>query len=149
MAYLGSLGVTVRVGVDPVGHREKLQQLSVKTNQFNLSLARLTEVDVGRWLTDSDRAVVGVWLADRLSDSGLIGALYLKRSDDTIEVEDLCISCRALGRNLEDAMVSAAINAAIGNRPVRTVLFKHATGSRNAPALEWLSGFPADCQRDD
>ncbi len=145
--YLASLHVTLGVARDPVDHRARLHSLSNKTNQFNLALARLGEAEVDRRLADPTTPVVALWLSDRLSDSGLIGALFARLDGRTLVVEDLCVSCRALGRGLDDALVTCALRTAIGNAPVDTIAFRHATGPRNGPARRWLAAF-AGCDLD-
>lgn len=146
--YLASLQLVIRIAVDPASHRPRLQQLSEKTNQFNLALRRLSEIDVDEALNDPCKAVVGIWLTDRFSDSGLIGIL-LARLDDAgrLQVEELCISCRALGRGIEDAMIVAALSAAIENIErtagvhIPVVGMSYVLGPRNEPARAWLEKF--------
>ncbi len=152
--YLASLQLEVRVAVNPAKHRARLQQLSEKTNQFNLVLRRLSEMDVADALTDARQALIGLWLRDCLSDSGLIGLLLTRFDGDRrLDVEELCISCRALGRGIEDALIIAAINAAIkafaprASAAIADVSFAYDQGPRNHPARTWLerfSGRPLD-----
>lgn len=141
MDYLRSLQVRLGFSLDPIDQRGRLAELSGKTNQFNLSLRRLTEVDVAQRIADPECAAVTASLSDRLSDSGVILGLFARREGETLVVEDLCISCRALGRNLEDTMVIEAVDGIMGRLPARRVAFEYALGPRNAPAREWLSRF--------
>ncbi len=139
--YLRSLRIVLRVEVTPRPRLQRLAELSQKTNQFNLNLARLTESQIAAML-DSDRHhVAAVSLEDRLSDSGMIALLAAERNGGDLVVDDLAISCRALGRQLETTIVAAAIAAMHRELPVKSVFFRHCTGPRNAPAREWLSGF--------
>jgi predicted enzyme involved in methoxymalonyl-ACP biosynthesis len=69
-----------------------------------------------------------------------VGAIHLRRDGDDLHIDELCISCRALGRNLEDIMVAAAVTLAAGRfglTPHR-VWLRALGGPRNQPALEWL-----------
>ncbi len=145
--YLASLALTVSIAVDPDDQRERLRQLSEKTNQFNLALRRLNDIDVAEILAAPDRFAAGIWLRDRFSDSGLIGAIFARLDGPgRLVVEELCVSCRALGRGIEDAMIAAAVNdllaaAQADGAAVATVAFSHATGPRNGPARDWLARF--------
>lgn len=146
--YLESLKLILRIAANPHNHRTRLQQLSLKTNQFNLALRRLSEIDVDEALNDPRQAAVGIWLTDRFSDSGLIGAMFVSLDEENrLKVEDLCVSCRALGRNIEDAMIISALNAAIGtvqqatNARIREIGFAYDKGPRNEPARSWLQKF--------
>jgi len=140
-AYLGALGATLTFSLDPREDRARLAELSIKTNQFNLALRRFSELDVERYLTARDRCVVHVRLADRLSDSGSVAALFAARDGDSLVVEELCISCRALGRRLEDLMVAEALRRAVEFLGCAQVAFDYAEGPRNGPARRWLEAY--------
>ena len=77
---------------------------------------------------------MGVALSDDLSDSGVIAAIFARRDEEGWIVDDLCVSCRALGRGLEDEIVMGALEA-LGE----TVRFAYAKEPRNQPALAWLA----------
>jgi FkbH-like protein len=139
--YLSTLRVRVTVLVGPRMHVARLADLSAKTNQFNLSLRRLSEADIARRLGDDPSNVVAIRLEDRLSDSGLVGLLVGFRADGALHVDELCVSCRALGRRLEDAMLTAGLLAMAGERKPERVVFAPRTGPRNAPARRWLARY--------
>jgi FkbH-like protein len=138
--YLKSLHATVgfRVGLKTDAHR--LQELSGKTNQFNLSLCRFQARDVAEYFSGSNCRAIGVHLADRLSDSGLIAAVFTRIAGDDCYVDEVCVSCRALGRGLEDLLVLGAVRAGFidGFTPA-ALCVSYAVGPRNAPALQWLT----------
>jgi FkbH-like protein len=140
-SYLASLQAVLTFTLSPLEDRARLVELSNKTNQFNLSLSRLTEVAVNEALSTPGRGVVHVRLADRLADSGSVAALFFRRQDDYLVVEELVISCRALGRKLEDLMVTEALRRALSELPAGKVRFNHVTGPRNVPARAWLAAF--------
>ncbi len=139
--YLKSLGVTLTFALDPREDLGRLHEISTKTNQFNLSLARLSELQIANYLEASDRHVVHVRLADRLSDSGSIGALYARREADTLVIEELSISCRAMGRMLENIIVTEALRHLMETMRCKTIRFIHRVGPRNQPALCWLGAY--------
>lgn len=140
-AYLAALKAELTFSLDPVEDRARLAELSRKTNQFNVALRRFDEVEVDRYLAASDRCVVHVKLADRLADSGSVAALFGRLEDKLLVVDELCISCRALGRKLEDAMVTEALRGAMRQLGASGAAFEHGLGPRNQPALEWLAAF--------
>jgi FkbH-like protein len=137
--YLKSLQIGLRYALDPEAHGRRLHQLSIKTNQFNLALARFSEAEVASYFERPDRAAVAIWLADRLSDSGLIGAVFATRQEERLVIDEICLSCRALGRRLEDVMLGDAIAGILKRLPADRLVFRYAQGARNAPAREWLA----------
>jgi len=146
--YVQSLRIELGFSLDPAHECSRLHDLSVRTNQFNTGFLRLTETEVARRIADPQYQTVAVRLRDRLSDSGIIGAIFTRRAGDTIFVEEICISCRALGRGIEDVLVTEAL-AGIARRAsnVRDFVFRLVDGPRNAPARDWLERFTAGRRR--
>ena len=140
-SYLRSLGVSLLFRIDPPDELQRLHDLSLKTNQFNLSLSRPSLAEVAGYLGQPDRRVVIISLRDKLADSGSVGSLLLRHDGDRLVVEELCISCRALGRHLETLMILGALLHASSERPVTSVSFRYSTGPRNQAALKWLSAY--------
>ena len=136
-AYLRELAPEVDVWVNPDGLIGRLAELSQKTNQFNLSLRRLDEVEVHEYVKDTKRFAVGIGLKDCLTDSGIIAAMFGRFDEDKVIVDEWVISCRALGRGLESLMASSALDAAASGRSM--ALFNYGLGPRNKPAREWLA----------
>lgn len=133
-AYFKSLGVKLRFSLNDRDQLARMAEMSGKTNQFNLALARLTEADYAARLADPAGAVVTIELADRFSDSGVIGLLAARIRDGAITVDELLISCRAMGRRLEDSIVIGALQCL----PPGPVRFAVTDGPRNQPARQWL-----------
>jgi FkbH-like protein len=137
--YLKSLHATVGFRVSLKNDAHRLQELSGKTNQFNLRLSRFDASDVAQYISSDQCRAVGVELADRLSDSGLIAAVFTRVVGDDCYVDEVCVSCRALGRGLEDLLVLGAVRAGFADGSTPAALYvSYAVGPRNGPALQWL-----------
>jgi FkbH-like protein len=148
--YLRSLRIQIRFRTNDQNDSERLQSLSNKTNQFNLSLRRLRASDVAQYMAQPEKAAIAVELSDRLSNSGLIGAVFLTVSDDVCQIDEVCISCRALGRGLEDLIVLGAIKAGLDSRRAPEIIrFEYSKGPRNAPARDWLERLSGEPLRKD
>ena len=139
--YFRSLGTTLKLSIDPTEDRSRLNELSAKTNQFNLNLNRLSEIEIDRFLSAHDCRVAHIFLVDRLSDSGSIGAMFARWEANTLIVEELCISCRAIGRMLEDVIVTAGLQRIVDEMPALRVRFPYRYGPRNEPARAWLKAY--------
>jgi FkbH-like protein len=136
-AYLRELSPQLEVRLRPASLAGRLHELSQKTNQFNLNLCRLDEVKVHDYLNKAGHFAATVGLSDRLTDSGVVAAMFGRIVDDEVFVEEWVISCRALGRELEDAMAASALAAV--TKQAKVVWFHYRSGPRNAPGREWLS----------
>jgi FkbH-like protein len=146
--YLADLSVRIGVRRDCAEDVARLYQLSIKTNQFNTSLRRFTEADVEQYVTRPDRAAVAVSVSDRLTASGVVGALFATWDSNLLTVDEVDISCRALGRGIESAMVTAALDAVIGDRGDVEVRIPMTPGPRNGPALDWHRSYLGDADEN-
>jgi FkbH-like protein len=139
--YLRSLDVRLEFFVGRRAPLARCAELCAKTNQFNLALSRMNEADIARRRDERASNVVAVRLADRLSDSGIVAVVVGRRAGSALHVDELCVSCRALGRRLEDAMVSQALLLMAGTDRPDTIVFAVRRGPRNEPARRWLSAY--------
>jgi FkbH-like protein len=139
--YLRSLQVRLGYFIGAREHIARVAELASKTNQFNLSLRRLNEADIARRLEERPANVVAIRLEDRLSDSGIVAAVVGLRQGNTLHIEEICISCRALGRRLEDSMLTRALRLFAGEQPLSRIAFDVCNGPRNEPARRWLAQY--------
>jgi predicted enzyme involved in methoxymalonyl-ACP biosynthesis len=98
-------------------------------------------VEIEQRLRQDSRNVVAVRLSDRLSDSGVVAALVGQLEGVVLRIEELSISCRALGRRLEDTLITRALTSMAEGRAVKQVRFDVASGPRNTPARDWLAAY--------
>jgi FkbH-like protein len=145
--WLASL--QIRVSAVPVGPGSivRAAQLLNKTNQLNLATRRLTESELLAWAAHPDRRFFVISVSDRLGDAGLTGLLGLEFHGDTAEVVDYVLSCRVMGRKVEETMVHIAVAAAT-ERGAGVVLAKYLPTKKNKPCLTFWqrSGFEVDEQ---
>jgi FkbH-like protein len=140
-AYLASLGVRLRFARNPADQLDRMAEMSGKTNQFNLALARLSRTDYAGRLAGDGAAIVTVELSDRLADSGVIALLAAHRDGRRLVVDELLVSCRAMGRRLEDSIVIGALQTLPELAEVDELVFHVADGPRNQPARRWLAAW--------
>lgn len=100
--YLTSLEMTGCCAVVEDTQVERYAQLTQKSNQFNLRTVRYSESEVNILRQREDYLLLGVTLADRFSQYGLIGCIALRRQSATSYfVENWLMSCRVLKRQVE------------------------------------------------
>lgn len=138
-AYLRNLQVKLTFNHNPTAHLQRLADLCKKTNQFNLALRRFSLAEITERHHSPTACVACVQLSDRLSDSGIIAVLVAELHGAQLRVEELCVSCRALGRELEDSIVLWTIRQMPQFRDCHEVAFRVQHGPRNQPALQWLA----------
>lgn len=138
-AYRRALGARLRFRMNPDDLVERIHELSTKTNQFNTALHRFTAAEAAQYLGDHERRVATVALADRLSESGVVAALFARRDGAVLHIDEIAISCRALGRQLEGTMVLECVRRMLLELPSSSVTVAWRRGPRNGPALDWLA----------
>ncbi len=147
---IGDLGdffanLNLRLEIAPVESQtiERAHQLIAKTNQFNLSLRRHSREAVGK-LAAIGGSLFIVALTDRFGVYGKIAVLHLRENGKTMEIVDLLISCRALGRQVGEALLAFARTKA-AESGMRQLTARYAAGPRNQQVSEFLerNGFTA------
>ena len=87
---------------------QRIVQLINKTNQFNLTTRRYSEEDVVPLLGDSRSVTLQIRLTDRFGDNGIIAILIGRLNDEReLEIDTWLMSCRVLGRHVEEATLNA------------------------------------------
>ncbi|WP_434597750.1 HAD-IIIC family phosphatase [Streptomyces sp. A5-4] len=110
--YLRDLDV--RVSVSPVDEHElaRVSQLTLRTNQFNLTTQRLQQSDVRRLLDSPDQLVLAVRSGDRFGDNGVVGALFAHFDEAGLHIDNVLLSCRVFARGIEQAAMAALLRHA-------------------------------------
>jgi FkbH-like protein len=121
-AYLSSLNMKITFRpFDSIG-RSRIAQLINKSNQFNLTTRRYSEVDVASFENDPTIFTLQVRLEDKFGDNGMISVIVCKPLDgDRWEIDTWLMSCRVLGRGVE-RMVLREILAHARDRGIRRVV---------------------------
>jgi FkbH-like protein len=113
-SYLHSLEMVARWSGFREGDIPRIAQLINKTNQFNLTTRRHTEVDVKGMIGDPRIVSLQIRLTDRYGDNGLIAVLIgrLIEGSATLEIDSWLMSCRVLGRDVESATLNLLADTA-------------------------------------
>lgn len=87
-------------------HLPRITQLIGKTNQFNLTSRRRGPSAVSSMIDDPDVIHFYAKLSDRFADHGLVGVMIGRRIGSVVEIDTFLMSCRVIGRSLEQAMLA-------------------------------------------
>jgi FkbH-like protein len=117
----------------------RISQLTLKTNQFNLTTKRYQEEEVSKFSSSSDKIVECVKVSDKFGDNGITGVYIIdKKNDDEWIIDTFLLSCRIMGRGVEDTMLSQIIKKA-KSEGVKTVKGKFISTNKNKPAENFYS----------
>ena len=106
--WLKSLDIKVRVEELNETNLSRTVQLLNKTNQMNLSTRRMSEAELLKWVAEKDRKFWTFRVSDKFGDSGLTGLLSLEKEDGRARIVDFILSCRVMGRKVEETMLHVA-----------------------------------------
>jgi FkbH-like protein len=107
--YLKSLNMELRWNpFDRVG-LQRVVQLINKTNQFNLTTQRYTETDVLSVINLDGALTLQLRLVDQFGDNGIIGIVIGKPEGDVMRIDTWLMSCRVLGRQVEEATLNLVV----------------------------------------
>lgn len=111
--YLASLEMTCTIRpFDELG-RTRISQLVNKSNQFNLTTRRYTVADIAAFEADPEAFTLQVRLADRFGDNGIISVVIFRKGPEEWVCDTWLMSCRVLGRRVEEAVLATVAHAAI------------------------------------
>jgi FkbH-like protein len=111
--FLKSLDMTISFAPFDKTGRSRIAQLVNRSNQFNLTTRRYSENEIGAMAADPSAFTLQVRLADRFGDNGMISVVICRDHADTWEVDTWIMSCRVLGRRVEEALLAEIVKAAV------------------------------------
>lgn len=112
--YLASLQMSVELCPFRPDDHARIVQLINKTNQFNLTTRRLQDRDVQSLMAQPGCYTQTLRVADRFGDSGLTGVLIAVREGDALRIHTWLMSCRVMGRRLEEVVFGSLLEHARG-----------------------------------
>jgi FkbH-like protein len=91
---------------------QRIVQLINKSNQFNLTTRRYTTDQVAEVMNDPSAIGLQLRLIDRFGDNGVIAIIIGRVSDRQLYLDTWIMSCRVLGRQVEQATLSVIMSEA-------------------------------------
>ncbi len=109
-SFLRGLSMNLKAGrIKPVDI-QRVEQLVKKTNQFNLRTQRYSKSEISQIAEDGSAIALWFRLADRFGDNGLISVIIGRPLDedrkDCLFIDTWLMSCRVIGRSVENAALS-------------------------------------------
>lgn len=136
--WLIKLDTTVEIGKLTKDNLQRVTQLFNKTNQFNLSSRRMSEEEIIKYFSKNENKLITIDVNDKFGKLGLVGIIGLSmQSDKTIVIKDLILSCRAMGRGVEETMLYLISNE-IKNKFAKRILMNYEKSAKNNPILHFL-----------
>lgn len=142
-------GLDLRIGWEEIVETDlaRVSQLTLRTNQFNANALRLTESELRARLA-AGHGGLAVRVADRFGDYGLVGAMFFREAPGSeLVVDGFLLSCRAMGKGVERAMVQALAEEA-RKRGAERLSFDFVKTDRNEPCRRFFEMIGAELSID-
>jgi FkbH-like protein len=135
--WFKDLEISVTVDELSSANLPRVSQLLNKTNQLNLTTRRLTQQELWNWLFTASRKLWTFQVSDRFGAYGLTGIASLEIDGSQGQIVDFVLSCRAMGRGIEQTMLSIVLQYS------KSLGLSHVTAtyiptSKNIPCLRFL-----------
>jgi len=129
--YLASLKMEITFQPFDDNGISRIAQLINKSNQFNLTTRRYTEAEVRALWHDPRCFTLQVRLSDIFGDNGMISVVVCRQlSNSQWDIDTWLMSCRVLGRRVEDMVLKHLIEHA-SLRGIRKLVGIYRPTSRN------------------
>ncbi|MBI1976277.1 MAG: HAD-IIIC family phosphatase [Candidatus Omnitrophica bacterium] len=103
--YLWSLEISVEVFEAGGKELPRIAQLMQKTNQFNMTARRFSVAELKN-LAETGWRLFAVQVKDRFGDNGISGSAVLEKQGRSCVIKSFLMSCRVLGRGVEDYLMN-------------------------------------------
>ncbi len=115
----------------------RIAQQTQKTNQFNLTTRRYTEADLDKIIQTGKADIYCVRAKDKFGDMGIIGSVVLKHKAHESIIDTLLLSCRALGREIENYFLQEILHI-LNEKKFRTVYGQYIESPKNSQAKHFF-----------
>ncbi len=149
-SYLAGLQMKMIAGPFEPLNLKRVTQLINKTNQFNLTTRRYTESEVESMTNGPEYFTRQLRLLDRLGDNGIISVLIGKVEAHRLVIDTWLMSCRVLGRQVEEAALDLLVEAA-REKGLSVLAGEYRPSEKNAMVRDFYFrlGFTPIAQRTD
>lgn len=131
--FLHDLGLEVYILQNDATSLERLSQLTEKTNQFNSNKQPLSVDEVCALVESDEHEVFHARVTDRFGDYGITAVAFVEKYEGRWHINSLLMSCRVLGRGIEQAFMHAIALRAAGEG-AHTITITFVPTEKNAPA---------------
>ena len=118
----------------------RISQLTLKTNQFNLTTRRYQEEEIKKFSSNTKFIVGCAQVLDKFGDNGITGVYIIKKNDKSWLIDTFLLSCRIMGRGVENAILSQILLDAQKNG-IGEIQAEFIPTQKNQPAENFLSDF--------
>lgn len=111
-SYFKSLEIVVDIYPVDDFSLARVAQLSQRTNQFNVTTKRYSEDEIKEMIKSCKYDISCLKVSDKFGDIGIVGTAIVGYKKDEAYIDTLYMSCRVIGRGIEEILLKAILNKA-------------------------------------
>ena len=138
--FLNELDIRVKIKKSNNFLIPRISQLTLKTNQFNLTTRRYQEEEIRNLSNDTNFSVGCAQVLDKFGDNGVTGVYIVKKNETYWIIDTFLLSCRIMGRGVENAILSQILKEAKLN-DVEELRAEFIPTPKNKPAENFLADY--------
>jgi len=138
--FLKQLNIKVKIKKADKFTIPRISQLTLKTNQFNLTTKRYQEEDILKFSSDNNMIVGCAQIEDKFGNSGITNVFIIEKNGKEWKIDTFLLSCRVIGRGIEDAIISYILKEA-KNQGVEKIRADFIPTKKNSPAEAFLPNY--------
>jgi FkbH-like protein len=130
LSFLKKIKLKAKIVKIDKSNEQRFLQMIHKTNQFNLTNKRYSLLEINNFKKNKKNKIFMVKLNDKYGDHGLISLVMLIQNANFIYIDTFLMSCRVLGRYLEQWILSKIVKFGKKNK-IEFVVGEYAQGKKN------------------
>lgn len=135
--YLKSINIRTKVHEINKTNILRAEQLCNKTNQFNLNLRRLKQSEILKLNKNKNFILKMISVKDDYGDHGIVCIFGISKNKTYSTIELLAMSCRVLGRYLENWVLNK-MKSLSKKQKSKYIVAKYVKGPRNSIIQDYL-----------
>lgn len=140
--FLKSINITLSFTAEASAHIDRISDLSLRTNQFNMTNVRMGIPEVKSFLNNPGNRVLVFSCSDSFGDYGVIGCVFLSMHEGVCTIDNFVMSCRVFGRQVEYAIVDVVLQTARKQGIVKVVgMYKETVKNKKFESFYRHCGF--------
>ena len=148
--YYSSLNMKCCIGKVQTSNLGRAHDLLQRTNQFNLTTKRYSNLELQNLLKDPSIDLYYYTYEDIYGDDGIIGLIFINKDkqNKTWEIDTFLMSCRVLGKTIEDGIISHFIHKA-NEHKINYLTGKYIPTSKNSQIKDLYKKYGFEVIFDD
>jgi FkbH-like protein len=136
--FLKSLKLKAKIVKIDINNEQRCFQIINKTNQFNLTTKRYDLKEIKDLQKNKKKINFMVDVSDKFGNHGLVAFVMLYLDKDFCYIENIAISCRVLGRNLENWIIFKIIEK-VKKYKVKKIIGEYVPSKKNIIVKDFYS----------